>query len=235
MLQGDEILAETGGAAILVLILLGAVTIWGLYLYFHYKAERERREAMAGVARKFGLRFFPDRDRRLARHHSKLDELRKGSNRYAYNIMRGEMDGFPLELFDYHYEVSRSTGKSSSTQHYYLSVLICRLPRSFPELRIYREGVFEKLIQMIGFEDIHLESAEFSRRYTVRSKSKKFAYDFLHPRTIDYLLRSPDLNIEIEENCLALVTAKRLEPEEFPPYLNHLLTLRKLMPDYLFT
>lgn len=224
--------AESPLPVILIILLVAAVI--GIAIYLSYLSQKKRREALRGLASSLGLQFFPEKDRALAKHYAKLDELRKGSNRYASNVLRGNWKGYLVELFDYHYEVRRSSGKNSSTQHYNLSVLVCRLPRPFPETRVYREGVFEKLIQMIGFEDIHFESAEFSRRYTVRSKSKKFAYDFLNPRAIDYLLDAPDLNIEIEDGVLALVTRKRLEPEEIPAYLGHLGTLRGLMPDYLF-
>lgn len=211
-----------------------AVVVGGI-AYFSHLAWVRRREAMALLAGALGLSFFPDKDRRLASHYGKLDELRKGSNRYAFNVMRGDYDGYPIELFDYHYQITRSNGKSSSTQHYYLNVLVCRLSRHFPELRIYREGFFEKLVQFVGFEDIHFESAEFSKRYTVRSKERRFAYDFVHAGVIDYLLKVPDLNIEIEGDALALVSRSRLDPEEIRDYLAALMHLRKLMPEYLFT
>ncbi|MEX2382018.1 MAG: hypothetical protein WD490_06520 [Opitutales bacterium] len=217
---------------ILIIVLIAGAM--GVAIYLHYLGEKKRREALRHLAASLGLQFFPAKDRGLAKRYAKLDELRNGSNRYAYNVLSGDWKGIPVERFDYHYEVTRSTGKTRSTEHYYLSVLVCRLPLAFPETRVYREGIFEKMIQMIGFEDIHFESAEFSRRYTVRSKSKKFAYDFIHPRAIDYLLDASDLNIEIEEDALALVTKKRLEPDEIPEYLAHLGALRGLMPDYLF-
>ncbi len=224
--------AESPGIVILIIVVIGIAIGVGIYLgYLH---EKKRRAALAKLATSLGIAFYPAKDWALAKRYGKLDALRKGSNRYAYNILQGDWNGLRVELFDYHYQVTRSTGKSTSTQHFYLSVLVCRLPRIFPELRVYRENLVEKFVQMIGFEDIEFESAEFSRRYTVRSKDRKFAYDFLHPRTIEYLLQAPDLYLEIENGALALVTPTRLKPEQIPEHLAHLRTLRELMPNYLF-
>lgn len=223
------------GAGLIGLIICSVVILFGAIAYFSYVARKRRREAVALLAQSLGLRFAPDKDRGLAKKYEKLDELRKGSNRYAFNVLRGDYEGHPVELFDYHYQITTSNGKSSSTRHYFLNVLVCRLPRRFPELRIYREGFFEKVVQFIGFEDIHFESAEFSKRYTVRSKDRKFAYDFVHARMMDFLMRGPDLNIEVEGEVLALVSRSRLDPPEIRGYLTGLMHLRKLMPEYLFT
>lgn len=228
----EAVRAESPGLVIFIFVVIAIVIGFGIYL--GYLQEKKRRQALVRVAASLGIKFYPAKDRDLVDRYGKLDELRKGSNRYAYNLLRGDWKGLPVELFDYHYQITTSTGKSKSTQHFYLSVLACRLPRTFPELRIYREGMFEKFVQMIGFEDIEFESAEFSRRYTVRSKDRKFAYDFVHARTMEYLLQILDLNLEVEGGALALVTRERLEPAQIPEYLGHLRTLRELMPDYLF-
>ncbi len=52
---------------------------------------------------------------------------------------------------------------------------------------------------------------------------------------MEYLLANDDLTIEIDQDTLALTFNSRLDPARIEPNLNRLITLRSLMPDYLFT
>jgi hypothetical protein len=105
----------------------------------------------------------------------------------------------------------------------------------FPELTIGPEGFFSKIAQAVGYDDIDFESHEFSRKFCVRSKDKKFAYDVCNAQMIEYLLTNPDLVIEIERDSLAVSFNRRLAPENIESNLNRLIAVRSLMPDYLFS
>ena len=86
-----------------------------------------------------------------------------------------EIDGrpYPVKMGDFNYKVTRSTGKGSNTTTYRLSYLILHLPFALtPDLLIRREGVFDKIAGAIGFDDIDFESAEFSRRFYVKSSDR---------------------------------------------------------------
>jgi hypothetical protein len=213
------------------LIVVGIIVIIAVLGVLSYIGARKRREAMAAVAAKLGLRFAPAKNRNIARRYRFLDKLRKGSNRYAYNILSGSYQGHDLILFDYHYK----TGSGKSTQHHYISFFILHLTASFPELVIGPEGVFSKIAQAIGYDDIDFESHEFSRKFCVRSQDKKFAYDVCNARMIEYLLSNSDLSIEIEDNTLAISFGSRLAPEDIEANLNRLITVRSRMPEYLFS
>jgi hypothetical protein len=213
------------------LIIVGFIAIGIVALVFGVLAARKRREAMRALAAKLGLRFEPGKNRHLAREYKFLDKLRRGSNRYAYNILSGSYRENNVILFDYHYQ----TGSGKDTHHYHISFFMLHLPVSFPELVIGREGFFSKVAQAIGYDDIDFESHEFSRKFCVRSKDKKFAYDVCNARMIEYLLANADLNIEIEDGSLAISFDRRLSPESIEPNLNRLLEIRSLMPKYLFS
>jgi hypothetical protein len=196
-----------------------------------YISALKRREALAAVAAKLGLRFTPGKNWDMARRYRFLDKLRRGSNRYAFNILSGSYKGHDLIVFDYHYR----TGSGKNTQHHYISFFILHLTESFPELVIGPEGLFSKIAQAIGYDDIDFESHEFSRKFCVRSPDKKFAYDVCNARMIEYLLSNTDLSIEIEGNSLAISFSQRLSPDRIEPNLNRLITVRSLMPEYLFS
>jgi hypothetical protein len=138
--------------------------------------------------------------------------------------------------FDYHYETHSTDSKGRrQTHHHYFSFFILQLPLSFPELKIGREGFFSKVAQAFGYDDIDFESHEFSRKFCVRSKDKKFAYDVCNARMMEYLLANDDLTIEIEDQAMAISFNSRLSPEQIESNLNRLVAIRSLMPEYLFS
>lgn len=102
----------------------------------------------------------------------------------------------------------------------------------FPELLIFREGWFSKLAQWLGYADIDFESAEFSRKFIVRSPDKKFAYDVCHAKMMEYLLRNDDLNLEMERDCLTL-SFPILSVEKIEFNLQRIVMIREMFPNYL--
>ncbi len=202
----------------------------GALVLGHLQAQK-RRAAMLALAHRLGLRFDPDKNRDLARRYEFIDKMRAGRNRYAFNILAGDYQGHDVLLFDYHYK----TGSGKNTHHHYLSFFIVRLPRSVPELLSGPEGFFAKIAQAVGYDDIDFESHEFSRRFCVRARDKKFAYDICHAKMIEYLLSNPDLTIEMELDSLAISFQRRLRLEQIEPNLQRLIAVRALLPDYLFS
>jgi hypothetical protein len=213
------------------LMIVGFIAIFILVLVAGIIAARKRREAMRALAAKLGLRFEPGKDRYLAKRYKFLDKLRRGSNRYAYNILSGKYQGHELTVFDYHYQ----TGSGKNTHHHHFSFFVLHLLASFPELVIGPEHIFSKIAQAVGYDDIDFESHEFSRKFCVRSGDKKFAYDVCNARMIEYLLSNSDLSIEIEGSSLAISFNRRLAPDRIEPNLNRLIEIRSLMPEYLFS
>jgi hypothetical protein len=116
------------------LLIFGFVVIFIVVLVVGYISSLKRREAMAAVAAKLGLQFMPHKDRYMPRRYNFLDKLRRGSNRYAFNVLSGGYQGHEVLIFDYHYK----TGSGKNTHHYYLSFFILNLPVSFPELIMAR-------------------------------------------------------------------------------------------------
>lgn len=213
------------------LVIFAFIAVFAVVAVLGYFSSLKRREAMAAVATKLGFRFSPAKDRDMARQYRFLNKLRRGSQRYAYNILSGSHQGHEVLLFDYHYK----TGSGKNTHHHHLSFFILRMPVSFQELIIAPEGIFSKIAQAVGYDDIDFESHEFSRKFCVRSKDKKFAYDVCNARMIEFLLSNTDLSIEIENRVMAISFNSRLAPEKIEPNLNRLITVRSLLPDYLFT
>jgi hypothetical protein len=197
-------------------------------------ADRWRRAALRRLAARLSLDFRPEKDPDMVRRFSFLAPLREGHDRYAFNVLSGGYHGHQVLVFDHHYQISSATAKGSTTHRFYGSIALLRLPGHFPQLTIKPEDWSSKLAQAVGFDDIDFESAEFSRKFCVRSHDKRFAYDICHPRMMEYLLANAELCLQIEADVLALLFETRPSPSALEQNLERLVTLRSLFPAYLW-
>ena len=219
---------------VVFVIIVAAIIVTAII--FGALAAKRRREELSALATQLGLSFRTGEDYGLAEQFEFLEALDRGSNRYAFNILSGPFQGHEVLVFDYHYETHSTNNKGQrQTQHHYFSFFILQLPQAFPELRITKEGMLSKIAQAFGFDDIDFESAEFSRCFCVRSKDKKFAYDFCNGQMMEYLLCNRDLSIEVERSALALAFGSRLAAAQIESNLRRLLEIRSRLPEYLFT
>ena len=82
-------------------------------------------------------------------------------------------------------------------------------------------------------DDIDFESAEFSTKFYVKNVDKKYAYDLIHPRMMEFLLRNPDLTADIGEEALIFHRDRKLEIMELDPLLNQAQTFIGLIHEHL--
>ncbi len=207
--------------ALKVILIIAGIALVCVIGYFAWLAEKKRREAMAALAQRLGWRFDPGRDRDHDDQYAHFEIFRRGHSRAAHNTLAGEVeiDGrqCPAKMGDFTYKVTRHTGKSTSTRTYRFSYLIIHLPFvGAPSVLIRREGMFDKLTDAFGFDDIDFESAEFSRRFHVKSSDKRFAYDVIHPRMMEFLMTDDKRAIDIENGrCCVSDGRRRWEAQEF--------------------
>lgn len=217
-----------------ILFIVGIIALVVIVAVFSAIAAKKRREAMAALAASLGLQYSAGKDYSFDERYPFLKKLSQGHRRYAFNIITGQYLGHQVQAFDYHYETySRDSKGNRRTNHHYFSFFILHFAQIFPELTITREGWGSKVAQFFGYDDIDFESAEFSKKFCVRSSDKRFAYDICHARMIEYLLANQDLNLEIEKHCLTLLFNRRLAPEQIKFNLDRLIQLRDLFPDYI--
>jgi hypothetical protein len=188
------------------------------------------------LAARLGLRFDSAQSYTLADDYGFLHYLARGQNRYAFNVLSGRYQQSEVLAFDYHYEKqAKSADNELSSTHCHLTTAMVLMPAYFSELRIVPEGLLSKIEEAFGGEDIHFESAEFTRAFRVWSKDKRLAYDVCNARVIDYLLENRDLNIQIQNCTLALVSDAQWPAKQVESNLERLGEIRSRLPEYLFT
>jgi hypothetical protein len=187
-----------------------------------HRASRRRQQALAELAGELGLRLDAGRDTSHDDRYGTFEIFRRGHSRAAYNTLSGEtaLAGRPhrVVMGDFTYKVTSSNGKTTTTTTYRFSYLILHLPLpNVPDLLIRPEHLFDKLGSALGFDDIDFESAEFSRKFFVKSADKRFAYDVVTPAMMEFLLARRDAGaIDIERGMLALSDGtRRWTPEQF--------------------
>lgn len=222
---------------ILIFILVAAVAL--ILVACGYLQQRKRRKELGRFAAEFGWNFDPSSDYSIEEHYPQFGVFTRGHSRYAFNTIRGEMtlNGFrwPVVMGDYRYCQTTGSGKNSDTHTYHFSYLVLDMPYHVAgELTIRSEGVFDKLASMIGFDDIDFESAEFSRRFHVKSDDKKFGYDVVHPRMMEFLLAGDPPAIYIAAHACCLHDGNRCWPAaEFHDRLSWAHEFFELWPRYL--
>ena len=209
------------------------LVVIGLIILGIYQSARRRKELMAW-ARSKGLSFSAWKDWSIEQRFPQFKCLRQGSDRYAYNIMEGDWSGRPIIAFDYHYETESSGSKGQRQTHdHNFSAVIIRCNHLLKPLFIRPERFFDKFTEFFGFDDIDFESAEFSRKFYVKAKDKRWAYDVIHARTMQFLLDMPQFTIEFDPVHVIAYRSSRFNIAEFEAAAETIKGILDRLPDYL--
>ncbi len=226
------------GPGLVILIAIVGVALVIAFAIISQRIEARRRDALAGLAARLGFSFDPER-MSPGPDLERFEAFTRGHSRAAYNTMDGlvSIDGrsYSVRMGDFRYQVTTSNGKTTSTRTYNLSYLVLQLPfRGVPDLLIRREGVLDKIAGALGFDDIDFESEAFSRRFCVKSSDKKFAYDVISPKMIEFLMAGSPPAIHLVGGAMCLTDgSRRWEPAEFESRLDWLKRFFSLWPEYL--
>ena len=135
-------------------------------------------------------------------------------------------------FFDHHFK----TGSGKSREEHFGTILMLIVKEAFPRVAIGPESLRAKIAAAFGVgDDIHFESAEFSRTFCVRSPDKKFAYDVCPPQMMEYLMANRGLEIEIQGPVISLAFEPQLPAGQVEANLQRLIEIRSRLPEYLFS
>ncbi len=215
----------------IILLFIALVVVMGV---LGHRAAQQRREALAAWGASRGLRFSPDHAGDFDDRFPAFSCLRQGSGRYAYNRLEGDWNGRPFLGFDYHYETHSTDSKGRrTTHHHHFSAVMLASAAPLKPILIRPEGVLDRVSAFFGFEDINFESAEFSRRFHVTSPDRKWAYDLLHPRAMEFLMAAPVCSLEFDAGRVLAWRGSTFTPADFEQAAGVIAGLLDQMPGYL--
>ena len=100
-------------------------------------------------------------------------------------------------------------------------------------LHLRREHLFDKVSEFFGVDDIDFESAEFSRKFYVKSPDKRWAYDVIHARMMEYLLDAPTFSIQFAGSYVIAWRSSWFGPAEFEAGANLICGILDRLPGYV--
>ena len=217
-----------------LLLLAVAVAVVGVVGYLAYRADQKRRALLQGFAASNGWTY-------TAADDSWCDRIvgapfGEGDHRQARNVLTGLHAGTPMAAFDYSFQThsTDSKGNRETTTHRY-AVCVLQLKAPLPGLELSPESALTRFAGAVGFTDIQLESEDFNRRYRVKARDPKFAYDVLHPRTMEALLSRPPLHLRLLDVDAINWENGRLAPVDLIARLSTMQVLIEGIPSFVWT
>ena len=208
-----------------VVVILIAAAAALLFLWLGAK----RRKELGMWAARHGLSFRQGKDAGFDDRYPAFSCLRRGHSRYAHNVMSGAWEGRTVTAFDYRYVIGH--GKNRSVHHFSAVIVDAGIP--VQSLSIRPEGVFDRVTEFFGAEDIDFESVEFSRQFHVKSPDPRWAFDVLHQRTMEFLLSRPRFRIQFSGREAIVWRGRRFRPEQFEQALGVIHGILDRLPGYI--
>jgi hypothetical protein len=123
----------------------------------------------------------------------------EGDHRQARNVISGQWKSATFVAFDYSYQTHSGDGRGGrTTTTHRCGVVSVGLPTYLPQLQVTPENLLTRLGNVLGLDDIELESEDFNRAFRVEARDRKFACDVLPARTMQMLLNRPHFSWRIE-------------------------------------
>jgi hypothetical protein len=197
---------------------------------------RRRRKALEVLARELGWQFRPGHDYSLG-NNSRFDMFRRWPSGHGFNTLMGPIRvgarTYAAQMGDYAATSARRGGRESVWNVSYVLVLV-PFPR-IPDVDIRREGLLDRASDAVGLDDIDFESDEFSRRYHVNSPDRRFTYDLVHPRMMEFLLKVDAPAVQARDRLVLVTDWSRWTPEGFRRKLWWVREFLDLWPEHLVT
>ncbi len=208
-------------------IVLIAVTIVVVGIFSWLSMSRRRKRLMAWATEK-GF-WFEKVNHSFTHQFAAFEPFNVGDDRHSRHLIQGRVDGAKLAVFQYHYTVGSGKNETTTVVH----ACAFETPIVSPGLSIRKEGLHHKLFDAFGGEDIDFESDEFSRKFWVRGPNRKFVYDVVHPRTMEFLMPHQATLWQWIGNHLVLVRQGHLEPDLAESILQDAMEFMGLVPRHL--
>jgi hypothetical protein len=192
--------------------------------------KRKRTESIALVAQSMELEFSDSDIFNIPKHYDGYPYIGEGYNRCSFNVIYGKHRGYEIKAFDHEYYFNDTT-----VNYRKFSTVVIDTGCCFSTLLVRPEGVCYKYAGALGFinDDINFESDEFNRSFYVNSEDKKFAYDVLHPRMMNFLLANKEWCFQMVQGSIILCLERVFTPEEFRNGINFLYNLVEHLPEHL--
>ena len=185
-----------------------------------YYLKRQRQLGLSAFADRHGFVYTPHAPHGLLTHSFPL--FYSGSGRGAHNGVAGRWRDMDFKAADFWYYEGSPGGAQATNggmRYYRFSVAATGIPSWLPEITITRENLITRAGSRLRGDDIDFESDEFNRAFRVKTMDRRFAFELIDARMMQWLLTCDRrFGFEIRGRG-ALVYAKPLPPDELLPLI----------------
>ena len=226
-------------------VLLGVLVIAGVIIAViaSYRAEQRRIQALRDLAAARSLNFHQDDPFNLPEVYAATSFCSEGHDKKASNVIEGRVGDCMVRWFDYEYTITVTRtqvlpGGGSRTveedETNYKSGCATHTALRLKRLFVRHETFLDRAAALVGFSGIELDSAEFNKRFHVACDDKKFAYDVLHQKAMEFLLERPNLTIESNGDFFLFTLGdEQLNPQQAASLIDAATGFCALLPRYL--
>lgn len=212
-----------------MLLCFGAFVGLIVFLVYYTRKVRNARIAQcAAWAAQHGFHYWPED--RTALGISGRTPFNLGHSHQALDVFRGKHRGLHMHCFQYQFVTGG--GKSRSVHQY--QIVAISLPTSRPFLDIGHENFMSKRFE----KDLDFENQAFNDHYRIESDSPRFAYDVIHPRTMEWMLadrRALVTRWRFEGSWLLTFRSGPLVLEELHYYADFLHAVLAQVPEHVWS
>lgn len=218
---------------------LGGIAVIG-YGYWQWQHNKKKIAHFMQVAQQRGWQYQRQDNGVLGRFRGDPFD-NGGRNKRANHVFTGQHRGRPFCCFEYTYQVTRhnssGNGSHSRTETHYYQIFSIGTPAARSTLQVTKEGFGSKMLDFVGVRDLQLESVEFNQTFKIKTDNDKFAYDVLHPRTMEWMLqdqRAQQTPIRFEGSGLVTWQRGKFELEAMEPRLDYLCEFVDRVPEFVW-
>jgi hypothetical protein len=193
------------------------------------RRARQRRIAQcAAWAAHHRFQYWPED--RAALGITRRPPFTMGHSHQALDVFRGMYKERHLHFF--HYRFVTGSDKERQTHDYQLVAI--DLPAVRPVLDIGHENFLSRRFD----KDIEFENQAFNDKFKIASQSPRFAYDVIHPRTMEWMLADPRAHVirwRFEGAWLMTFRRGGLNPDEAFYYADFLHQVLAQVPKHVWS
>ena len=227
----------------------GFVVIAGIVAYIAGVQQAKRVSDMRGLAAADGFEFFLEglvekprgffaslvagQSDPIVGALDRFHPFNFGTDKHPYNVLVKTIGDRNLYAMDYIAETLENDGKTARRRKHRFTVVAIRHGFIWPYVRLTPESFEHRVARMFGMKELTLESEEFNRKYFVEVEDDRSAYDILHPKSIDFLLRIPARDWQMSNMYLVVAAIGEMSVQEIRRVIQDMNDFIDLLPDYV--
>jgi len=216
---------------VVVLVLVVFFTLAAVFfVIMHSVQEKQRREGIERTALRIGMTYSAEPDPDLWDRVAGFALFSKGGRRKVYNVLRRQIHGIDVTLFDYQY--TNMQGRNHHTYYHTVALFetdALRLPR----FALHPQYFYHQIANALGFRDIDFDGyPDFSDGYRLQGDDEASIRDTFDEEALHYFTRHPGLHAEgYGPRLIHYRDKRRVDPAEMESFMQQGLDVLDVFMD----